>query len=100
MILAMATEHVWLQLLDVSTHALLLLGLKKGDGHFPVENDSVTMAWRFVVVKGDFRIGVESVQEVAGDGIESKFYKMLLGEVGVCWIIKLIQVGHKICKLG
>lgn len=65
-----------------------------GYGLFPVKYDVAAMHWCFVILEGGFAI-TDKMVEVIG----SKFCKTLWGEVGVCWMIKSIQVGHVLCEL-
>ncbi len=74
----------WVANLGCFNPCIVVVGHEKGDGLFPVENGGAAMVGFFIIVKGNIRIVVESVEEVTGDVIGSEFRETLLGEVSVC----------------
>ncbi len=89
----------WVANLGCFNPCIVVVGHEKGDGLLPVENGGAAMVGFFVVVKCNIRIVIELVEEVTGDVNGSEFCKTFLGEVGVRWMIKPIQVGNELCKL-
>lgn len=95
---AIRAEHVGLPILDFSTHALLLFGMKK---EIVFSNKGLWCSDFLALChcQGRFQLFIEPKEEVLVNFHRSELIKLCIGENDIRRIISTVQVGCELDKL-